>query len=211
VKVTNPDGTSATSTFTYVAAPAIASVSPVSGTNAGGTTITISGSGFQSGATVRIGGLPATNVNVVDASTITATTPAHATGDQTDLPVDVVVSNPDGQSATKTNGFTYNAPPTFVLRANVVIVSSGPVTGGTAVTILGSGFTGGGLTVTFGGVPATSVVVANDSTASVVTPPHAAGLVDVVVTKLGSSATAVGAFRYTNGTPSGPRKHSARH
>lgn len=211
VKVTNPDGTSATSTFNYVAAPSITSIAPSSGSSAGGTPITITGTGFQSGATVKVGGVSATSVSLLGSTTITATTPAHATGDQTSVAVDVVVSNPDGQSATTSNGFTYNAPPVSVLKANVVMVSSGPVSGGTAVTILGSGFTGGGLTVTFGGVPATSIVVANDTTATAVTPAHAAGLVDVVVTKQGSTATATAAFRYTDGAPSGPRKREARH
>jgi hypothetical protein len=211
VTVTNPDGTSATATFTYLAAPSITSISPVSGPSAGGTPITITGTGFQSGATVKVGGVAATSVSLLGSTTITATTPAHATGDQTSVAVDVVVSNPDGQSATTSNGFTYNAPPVFVLKANVVMVSSGPVAGGTAVTILGSGFTGGALSVTFGGVPATGVVVANDTTATAVTPAHAAGLVDVVVTKQGSSATATAAFRYADGAPSGPRKREARH
>jgi IPT/TIG domain len=211
VKVTNPDGTSATSTFNYVAAPSITSIAPSSGSSAGGTPITIAGTGFQSGATVKVGGVAATSVSLLGSTTITATTPAHATGDQTSVAVDVVVSNPDGQSATTSNGFTYNAPPVSVLKANVVMVSSGPVSGGTLVTILGSGFTGGGLTVTFGGVPATNIVIANDTTATAVTPAHAAGLVDVVVTKQGSSATATAAFRYTDGAPSGPRKREARH
>ena len=209
VQLTNPDGTSATTIFTYIAAPSITTISPASGSSAGGTLVTITGSGFQSGATVQVGGVSATSVSLLGSTTITATTPAHATGDQPTVAVDVVVSNPDGQKATKSNGFTYNAPAVF--KANVVMLSSGPTSGGTAVTILGSAFTGGGLSVTFGGVPATGVVVVNDTTATAVTPAHAAGLVDVVVTKQGSSSTAAGAFRYTDGTPSGPRKREARH
>jgi hypothetical protein len=211
VKLTNADATSASATFTYIAAPSITSIAPVSGTNAGGTAIVITGTGFQSGATVKLGGVAATNVSVASSTTITATTPAHATGDQSAVAVDLLVTNPDGQSATRSNAFTYNAPFVAILKANVVLVSSGPTSGGTSVTILGSGFTGGGLSVTFGGVAATSVLVVNDTTATVVTPAHGAGVVDVVVTKQGNSATAVSAFRYADGTPSGPRKHSARH
>jgi hypothetical protein len=211
VKVSNPDGTSATTTFTYVAAPSITAITPVSGPTAGGTAITITGTGFQSGATVQVGGVTASSVSLLGSTTITATTPAHPTGDVPSLAVDVVVSNPDGQIATKSNAFTYNAPVVAALKANVVMVSSGPVSGGTAVTILGSGFTGGTLAVTFGGVPATSITVSSDTTATAVTPAHAAGLVDVVVTKQGSTATAAGAFRYADGTPSGPRKRDARH
>src|ERR1700733_3232139 len=42
--------------FTTVSAPTITSISPSSGTTAGGTAITITGTGFASGATVTVGG-----------------------------------------------------------------------------------------------------------------------------------------------------------
>jgi acid phosphatase len=67
--------------------------------------VTITGSGFASGATVTFGGNPATSVNVVGTASITATTPAHAAG-----AVNVVVTNPDNQSGTLSNGYTYTAP-----------------------------------------------------------------------------------------------------
>src|SRR4029079_2571313 len=85
-------------------APIVDSVSPSSGAAAGGTSVTISGTGFASGATVTFGGAAATNVNVVGSTTITAVTPAHASGG-----VNVVVTNPGGESGTKSNGFTYSA------------------------------------------------------------------------------------------------------
>ncbi|MGC1450097.1 MAG: IPT/TIG domain-containing protein [Candidatus Sulfotelmatobacter sp.] len=84
------------------AALSVTSVSPTSGGTAGGTKVTIGGSGFQSGATVAFGGNAATNVNVVSTTSITATTPAHAAG-----PVSVRVTNPNGQRATLLNAFTY--------------------------------------------------------------------------------------------------------
>jgi hypothetical protein len=65
--------------------------------------VTITGTGFQSGATVTFGGTAATNVTVVSSTSITATTPAHAAG-----AVNVVVSD-SGGSGTLTNGFTYTA------------------------------------------------------------------------------------------------------
>ncbi len=64
-------------------------------------------------------------------------------------------------------------------------VEEGTADGGTAVTITGTGFddTGGASEgVTFGGTAATSVVFVNSTTITCVTPAHAAGLVDVVVT-----------------------------
>ena len=102
VQVTNPDGQSATRTggFTYTApasAPTLTSVSPTSGPTAGGTTITLTGTNFVSGATVRVGGTAATNVAFVSATQLTARTPAGTAGAR-----DVQVTNPDGQSATRT-------------------------------------------------------------------------------------------------------------
>ena len=85
-------------------APTVGRVSPTSGTTAGGTGITVTGTGFLAGATVTLGGTAASNVTVVNSTTITATTAAHAAG-----AVNVVVTNTDGQSGTLTNGYTYTA------------------------------------------------------------------------------------------------------
>jgi len=90
-------------TYTNPQAPSITSVSPNSGTVNGGTSITINGANFQYGASVMIGGRPAT-VQTWTSSYINATTP---TGQSVGA-VDVVVTNPDGQSApTLTGGYTY--------------------------------------------------------------------------------------------------------
>ncbi len=85
-------------------APTVASITPNSGTANGGTPVTISGTGFLSGATVSLGGTVATGVTVVNSTTITATTAAHAAG-----AVSVVVTNTDAQSGTLNNGYTYTS------------------------------------------------------------------------------------------------------
>src|SRR5687767_9213106 len=90
--------------------PTVTAISPSSGTTSGGTSVTITGTGFLTGATVTLGGTAATNVTVVSSTSITATTPAHAAGT-----VDVVVTNTDSQSGTLTNGFTYSAGETVIL------------------------------------------------------------------------------------------------
>lgn len=87
-----------------LAAPTIAAVEPSSGPTAGGTSVTITGAGFAPGATVAFGDDPATAVTVEDDTRITATTPGGAAGT-----VDVVVTNPDAQSATSSDGFSYVA------------------------------------------------------------------------------------------------------
>src|SRR5205823_11429738 len=102
--------------------PAITgSLSPNSGPPGGGTAVTITGTGFVSGASLAVtfGGTAATAVTFVNASTITCTTPAHASEI-----VDVVLTNGDGQPTTATGGFTYDASP--------VITSIRPSSGSTA-------------------------------------------------------------------------------
>jgi hypothetical protein len=111
VVVMNPDLQTATraSGFTYMAtppAPTVTAVSPNSGSTAGGTSVTITGANFVATPAVTIGGTAATGVAFVNATTLTATAPAHATG-----LVNVVVTNPDAQAGTLTNGYAYLPPP----------------------------------------------------------------------------------------------------
>ncbi len=176
VTVTNADTQSGSrpNGFTYIGpAPTVASVAPPSGSTAGGTAITVTGTNFVAGATVTIGGTAATSVTVLTSTTITATTPAHASG-----AVTVVVTNPDAQSGSLPSGFTYVAPAPTVTS---VAPTSGPIAGGTAITITGTGFTAGA-TVTLGGTSATTVTVVTGTTLTATTPAHAAGSVTVVVT-----------------------------
>src|SRR5262249_16856205 len=56
--------------------PFVSSLTPNNGPTAGGTAVTITGTNFVAGATVTFGGTAATNVVVVNSTTITATTPA---------------------------------------------------------------------------------------------------------------------------------------
>jgi len=91
-------------TLTLYTAPTVTSISPRSGTTLGGTPVVITGSNFQNGAAVSIGGVPATGVSVVG-NTITATTGAHATGT-----VSVSVTNPDNRSGTLSNSYFYDQP-----------------------------------------------------------------------------------------------------
>ncbi len=85
--------------------PAVTLLSPNSGTTAGGTAVTITGTGFQAGAEATFGGTAATGVTVASDTSITCVTPAHAAG-----AVDVVVTIPDGRSGTLAGGFTYADP-----------------------------------------------------------------------------------------------------
>jgi hypothetical protein len=92
--------------FTYVVLPppTIASIAPASGSTAGGTAVTISGTNFAAGATVTFGGTSATGVTVASPTSLQAVTPARPAGQ-----ADVVVTV-GGQSATLSKGFAFFTP-----------------------------------------------------------------------------------------------------
>ncbi|WP_328691018.1 IPT/TIG domain-containing protein [Streptomyces caniferus] len=186
VTVTTPGGTSNPLSFFYVGAPFKSSISPVSGITGGGNTVTINGTGLTTATAVHFGAATATPT-VVNDGQLTVTAPAGAAAG----PVSVSVTTAGGTN----NGLTYtyvDGPTLGTLSPN-----SGPVSGGTGVTIPGTNLTTTE-SVTFGGTPAPFSVI-NDSTLSVVTPPGAVGATDVTVTTSGGSATATGGFTYLAG------------
>src|SRR5690606_25121290 len=117
-------------------------------------------------------------------ATITATTPAHAAG-----AVDVG-SVSGGGTSNLHQGFVYAIAPTIT----GISPGFGDIGGYDMVTITGTDLIYG-TDVTFDGVPASSVQVAQDGrSASVYTPAHAVGLADVAVVSGSGSATLPGAF-----------------
>lgn len=87
--------------------PNVTSVLPASGPAAGGTTVSVWGDDFVSGATVYFGGAPLTQVTFIGPKRVTGKTTASSVNG----PVEVKVVNPDGQSATLKDGFDYIPPP----------------------------------------------------------------------------------------------------
>lgn len=199
VAVTNPDTKtgSLNNAYTFIApapAPTVISITPNAGTTNGGTAVTIAGTGFLPGASVKLGGTAATVLQVANSTIITATTPAHAAG-----AVSVVVTNTDTKSGTLANGYTYNAPssPNPPPVVTSILPNTGNTTGGTAITITGTGFLAGA-SVKLGGTAATSVVLVNSTTITAATPAHAAGAVSVVVTNTDAqSSTQANSYTYT--------------
>jgi len=187
VTVTNSNGLNGTvaNAFSYVEAPTVSSVSPNSGSMAGGTAVTITGMNFAAGATVTFGSTAAANVSVVNGTTITATTPAGIAGAVT---VTVTLSL---QSGTLVSGFSYVVGPTV----SGVAPNNGPAAGGTAVTITGTNFAAGA-TVTFGATAATNVVVVNSTSITATTPTGSAGAAAVTVTVNGQSGGLTNGFTY---------------
>jgi large repetitive protein len=197
ITVTTPDGTSpvvSADTFTYSSsAPTVTAVSPSSGAAAGGTSVTISGSGFSGATAVKFGGVAATTFAVGSSSSITATAPAGTAGST----VDITVTGPGGTSATgAADHFTYGGVITHIS------VTSGSIAGGSTVVITGTGFTGA-TGVTFGGTVATSYTVNSATQITAVSPAHAAGTVDIVVATTGgpTPTSSVDQFTYTATKP----------
>jgi hypothetical protein len=193
VTVTTPGGTAAPATYTYTppsgTTPIVVAVLPPVGSIAGGTAVTVTGTGFTGATSVSFGGSAATSVVVTSDNTITAVTPAHAQG-----LVDVTVANGAGPG-TGIGLFTFVGLGGSMPTVLGVLPPVGSTAGGTAVTVTGIGFTGA-TGVSFGGTAATSVVVTSDNTITAVTPAHALGLVDVTVTNGSGPGTGIGLFTY---------------
>ncbi|MGL6576455.1 putative Ig domain-containing protein [Aeromonas hydrophila] len=116
-------------TYTLVvtssAVPTLTSVAPNSGSTAGATSVTLTGTDFTGATAVSFGGTAASGYIVNNATTITATTPAHAAG-----AVNVVVTTPSG-TATLTNGYTYTVPAPTVGPVSATVAansSANPIT-----------------------------------------------------------------------------------
>ena len=116
-----------------VVVPTVTSIDPTLGPVAGGTTVTIIGTGFTGAKEVYFGGTAA--LFTIDSDTqITATSPA-GTGT-----VDVTVATDAGTSAASAaDQFTYLVP---ALTVTAVDPTTGPTLGGTTVTITGTNLDG---------------------------------------------------------------------
>ena len=132
--------------------PSVTSVSPPSGTTAGGQTVTLGGSGFQADATVQIGGVAATSVVVASATSLTCLSPAHPAGS-----VGVAVTNPGNQVSAMNGTFTYVEPAGGGVQLRLAksggnLVLSWVATGQTSYTVFRNasptGFTGASVLAT---------------------------------------------------------------
>ncbi len=81
-------------------AATVTGVSPATGSASGGTAVTVTGTGFTTGATVAVGGTAGTSVSVKNDKKITFVTPAKTAGTYS-----VAVTTPAG-TATANNAFT---------------------------------------------------------------------------------------------------------
>lgn len=161
--------------YAYVADTRITSLAPVTGPLAGGTTITLTGTGFTGATAVRFGTVDAASFTVVSGTELTAVTPAATTAGA----VDVTVVTPSGSWTTK-GGFTFFDP---AGAFGAFAVTPRLVRPGDTVTLTGQALDTGSLDVTIGGVTAT-VGARTFSTALLTVPVRGAAprVSDVVVT-----------------------------
>ena len=188
---------SATRVTVFTPTPLATEVAPGIGPTVGGTEVTITGVNFVNVRGVTFGSTPAASFTVVSPTTIRATSPPGAPGS-----VHVRVTNSYGTSpelpggfGAPTTRFTYVAAPTIT----GVNPDSGPPTGGTQVTITGTGLSSASA-VQFGGAAAASFTVKSSTEITAVSPPGSAGTVNVTVSgPYGTSAPNEAArFTYTS-------------
>jgi RHS repeat-associated protein len=198
VRVTTPGGTSAITPadqFTYMLPPrpTVTGLSLTSDTTLGGAIVTILGTALTGATAVSFGGTPGTGITVNSDTSVTVHAPMRPAG-----VVDVTVTTPGGTSAiTTADRFTYALPPAPVLTG--LAPRNGSIAGGTRVTIVGANFAPGATTVSFDSLPGSAVSVLAPSLLTVLSPAHAAGVVDVTVTTPGgtSAITPADQFTYT--------------
>lgn len=193
---------------------ALTSVEPSAGTTAGGTPVTITGTGFKTGSTVNVTGVsfgdyPAASFTVTSATTITAVTAPAGVPKLLGKTVRagaeglVEVDYASGHVATgPTFHFVAPSAGSLVPVVDSVGPSGGPVAGGTTVTIYGTGLAGA-TGVDFGGVPATNVHVLSDDELAATSPPQGAA------TCLGVSHTAASRLCQSTVTVTTPQGTSA--
>ena len=160
ITITTPGGSVTYSYFSYIPPPVISQVSPLTGGS--GSTIYITGSNL-SGATVTIGGVPATAVSSYSSSQIGVTVGSGASGN-------IVLTTTSGTT-------TY---PGFVWVPAPVITSFSPQMGelGDKITITGTNFAGA-TSVIFGGISATSFTILSPTSIEATVGQGASGAVTV--------------------------------
>ncbi|HVA07046.1 MAG TPA: IPT/TIG domain-containing protein, partial [Acidimicrobiales bacterium] len=166
-------------------ASSVTSITPNHGPAGGGTSVTISGSGFTGVQSVSFGSVAASSFTVGGASMITAVSPV-GTG-----VVDVTVKT--GAGTTPTNPFDQF---TYAPTVTGIAPTTGSAVGGTTVAISGTGFVGAS-NVYFGGTAASSYTVGSASSITAISPSGLAGTVDVTVTTAAGTSTTSSADRFT--------------
>lgn len=178
------------SAFAYVGSgepPELWAVRPGQGSLVGGDRVRLLGEGLEPSGTVRFGAHLADCEPGTSNERICTVPPGEAAG-----PIAVTIKQAPDVVLELPVGYVYQTP----LELHGVFPGSAPEAGGVAVELRGVGFAAG-LSVTFGGVPATGVRVhAGGVRASCVVPPGSPGPVNVTLRQGGRDFTLGSAFVY---------------
>ena len=126
VTVTTPGGSATgTNVYTYLAAPTFGTITPATGLSTAQTSVTITGTGFDTigTTTVSIGGQPATSVSVTNSGSLTATTPVSPSAGATVGAANVVITT-NGGSGTGTGAYDYYITDSFYSSQSVTVPST---------------------------------------------------------------------------------------
>ncbi len=192
ITVTTPTGTSPTGgadRYSYRPAPTVTKLSAKSGPAVGGTSVTITGDDFTGTTKVEFGNVAVTPLSVSE-STITVLSPANAGGT-----ADVRVTTLSGTSPITTKDHFKYIP-----SVEGVSPGSGPVAGGTSVTITGSGFAIGtsATAFKFGKAKVTAEECTSTTTCTVTAPgAKTAGTVTVTVEVAKAKGVSAPAAQFT--------------
>ena len=192
--------------------------------------VTIKGKNLKTATKVLFGSAKGLKLTVKSDRKLKVTAPPHAEGT-----VDVKVKTKGGKSGKASAArFTFVAPtppptpppppppPPSPPTVTGVSPGSGPISGGTPVTVTGTNLTGA-TSVTFGGTAATGLTPGSSTSLTVTSPAHAAGQVDVRVTTSAGTSAVVAADQFVYqppsmtptvtevSPPSGPDTGNARH
>jgi serine/threonine protein kinase len=173
--------------------PAVTGTSPASGTTAGDTLVTITGTRLDGPVTVKFGDKAGTITVDLNTKIVVKSPPGQGT-------VEITVTTPGGTG--KAGEFSYHSPSAHMAAPAVTGVSpaAGPAAGGTLVTINGTNLADATM-VSFGGVA--GMLSSDSATQITVSSPPGNGAVDVIVTTPGGTSTA-GMFTYRSATASRP-------
>jgi hypothetical protein len=185
-----PDWTTLNTVTPYAVPLSLTGISPPNGPIAGGTTVTLTGTGFVWVSDVEFGPAAVTSFSILSDTQITATSPPGAGT------VNVTVTTPGMSAAIP---FIYTGSPPTVTG---ISPNSGNPAGGDSVTITGTGFTGAE-GVQFGSAGA-HFTFASDTQITATSPPGS-GTVDVTVRNPAgvSALSTADHFTYVPGTTGG--------
>ncbi len=181
-------------------APKLDSVTPTDLTVSAGQVLVLRGAALNYVDRVVIGGpasvLDCTNLSAASGLVLTCETPSLSSLSTGDYDVSVYRGSLYYRLRAALSVTSLPAP-TITSVANAIATDVGDTAGAWALTITGTGFSGGGLTsATIGGSAVGSLVVVNDTTATCTVPTGlTAGQKDVVVTGPGGSATLTNGLR----------------